>query len=243
MEAHLERGRDAEVAAAAAQRPEEVGVLVGARGDDRAVGRDDLGPEQAVGREAMLAREPPHTAAERVAGDADGRRRAGEGREAARRGRSDDGAPLRARADARDPPIRVDEDRRHRRRVHDDPAIERHERPVARGLNGKREVVLAGDEDGAADVGRTRCGDDDAVALAVQFAAKLALEAPRGRGGLGALGHHEHQDRRRRRNSSPDARDQCGWRSFAGIFSGNWLSKSVVRFGCAPGACACRLSG
>jgi amino acid efflux transporter len=34
-----------------------------------------------------------------------------------------------------------------------------------------------------------------------------------------------------------------GWRSFAGIFSPNSLSKSVVSCGCVPGDCECRLSG
>ena len=43
VQPEVERGDDAEVAAAAAQPPEQVGVLVGRRGHHAAVGRDDLG--------------------------------------------------------------------------------------------------------------------------------------------------------------------------------------------------------
>ena len=68
-----ELGHDAEVAAAAAQRPEEVGVLVGARGHRLPVREDDLGAEQVVDREAVRAREVSHPSAERQAADA-GRR-------------------------------------------------------------------------------------------------------------------------------------------------------------------------
>ena len=46
----LERGDDAEVAAAAAKRPEQIRVLVGARTHRRAVGEHDLGGQQRVDR-------------------------------------------------------------------------------------------------------------------------------------------------------------------------------------------------
>ena len=65
-----ELGDDAEVAAAAAQAPEQVGVLVVGRGHDAAVGGHDLGLDQVVAREAELALEPPAAAAEGEAGDA-----------------------------------------------------------------------------------------------------------------------------------------------------------------------------
>ena len=76
VEPEMELGDDAEVAAAAPQTPEEVGVLVGRRGDDPAVGGDDLGLEQVVAHEAELALEPAAAAAEREARDP-GRRRPG----------------------------------------------------------------------------------------------------------------------------------------------------------------------
>jgi hypothetical protein len=55
VQAQLERGHDAEVAAAAAQRPIEVDVLVGARTDAAAVGEDDLGGDEIVDRHAVQA--------------------------------------------------------------------------------------------------------------------------------------------------------------------------------------------
>ena len=45
VQAEQERGDDAEVAAAAAERPEEVGVLVGVRPHVTAVRQHDLGVE------------------------------------------------------------------------------------------------------------------------------------------------------------------------------------------------------
>ena len=62
MEPVDERGHDAEVAAAAADRPEEVRVLVGARPQQLAVGGDDVGGEQVVAGQAVLAVEPADAA-------------------------------------------------------------------------------------------------------------------------------------------------------------------------------------
>ncbi len=60
----LERDRDAEVAGAAAESPEELGVLVLGRGDEPPVGRDQVDREEAVDRQAVPAREPADAAAE-----------------------------------------------------------------------------------------------------------------------------------------------------------------------------------
>ena len=70
MQAELELGDDAEVPAAAAEAPEEIRVLVGARAHELAVGGDDVGREQVVDREAVLALQPADPAAEREPGDA-----------------------------------------------------------------------------------------------------------------------------------------------------------------------------
>src|SRR5690606_25711250 len=69
----LERGDDAEVAAAAPDRPEQIRVLVGARAAHLAVGGDDLHRKQVVGGEAITPADPAEAAAEREPGDA-GRR-------------------------------------------------------------------------------------------------------------------------------------------------------------------------
>ena len=65
-----ELGDDAEVAAAAAERPEQVRVLLLARGDDGAVGRDDLGGQQVVAGQAVAAAEVADAAAEGQSADA-----------------------------------------------------------------------------------------------------------------------------------------------------------------------------
>jgi hypothetical protein len=52
LEPKLERGDDAEVAAAAADRPEEGGVLIRRRPLDASVGGDDLGRDEIVRAEA-----------------------------------------------------------------------------------------------------------------------------------------------------------------------------------------------
>ena len=65
----LEPRDDAEVAAAAAQRPEQVGVLVALRAR-LAVGEHDLGPDQRVDRQPVVAHQPADPAAEREPADA-----------------------------------------------------------------------------------------------------------------------------------------------------------------------------
>ena len=89
-EPQLDRGHDREAAAAAADRPEELRVVVRVDAADTAVGVDDLGREDRVRGEAVLAGEPAEAAAERVAENADVVRRAGE------RGEAVLGSPVRA---------------------------------------------------------------------------------------------------------------------------------------------------
>jgi hypothetical protein len=69
----LKRRDHAEVAAAAADRPEQIGVLLRARLAHLAVGRDDLDRAQVVGGETMAPADPAEAAAEREPGDAGGR--------------------------------------------------------------------------------------------------------------------------------------------------------------------------
>ena len=65
MGLELKLGDHPEVAAAAAQRPEQVGVLVGAGVHQRAVGEHHVGPDEAVDRQPEAACQMPETAAER----------------------------------------------------------------------------------------------------------------------------------------------------------------------------------
>ena len=69
----IRRKNDPEVAAAATERPEQVGVLVLARAQDPAVGRHDVGREEVVEGKAVARHDPAEAAAERQPRDA-GRR-------------------------------------------------------------------------------------------------------------------------------------------------------------------------
>jgi hypothetical protein len=64
MAAEGEGGDDPEVAAASSQRPEQVRVRVGARGDKATVGQHNVGRHKIVDRKAEAAGQIAHSAAE-----------------------------------------------------------------------------------------------------------------------------------------------------------------------------------
>ena len=70
-QAQLQRGDDRVAATTAAQRPEQVGLVLGVDRAGLAVGGDQLDRLHAVAGEAVAAAEPAEAAAEGVAGDAD----------------------------------------------------------------------------------------------------------------------------------------------------------------------------
>ena len=72
MELEYKRGDDAEIATPAAQRPEQVGVVVLAGDDEAAVGQHDVGLDQIVDGQAVFAGEITVAAAQGQAGDAGG---------------------------------------------------------------------------------------------------------------------------------------------------------------------------
>ncbi len=83
----LELRDDAEVAAAAPQGPEQVGLVLGVGADDGPVREDDLGTGDAVRLQAEQPGVPAHAATEGVAHDADvGRRAVQDGASVRRRG-------------------------------------------------------------------------------------------------------------------------------------------------------------
>ena len=73
QQVELERGDDPEAAAAAAGRPQQVGVLVVGGAHERAVGEHQLDGGDRAALQAVLAGVPAHAAAERRADDADAR--------------------------------------------------------------------------------------------------------------------------------------------------------------------------
>jgi hypothetical protein len=69
VEAELELGDDAEVAAAAADCPEQVRVLIRGSPLDQSVRGYHLGRQEVVDAQPGLARQPSHAATEREPGD------------------------------------------------------------------------------------------------------------------------------------------------------------------------------
>ncbi len=111
VQTEVERGDDAEVAAATPQTPEQVGVLVLGRDDLAAVGGHDLGLDEVVAGEAELALEPAAPAPERQTADAGVRHAAAGDGEAVLLGGGVDRAPLGTAPDAGDALLGVDVDR------------------------------------------------------------------------------------------------------------------------------------
>jgi hypothetical protein len=70
MQTKLESRRHAEVAAPAAESPEEFRILLGGRLDHGPVRRDYLGTDQVVARQAVLGGQVADAAAEREPADA-----------------------------------------------------------------------------------------------------------------------------------------------------------------------------
>jgi hypothetical protein len=154
VQAEQERRDDAEVAAAAANRPEQVGVLVRARTDALAAGQHELGLEQVVDREPEGARQVPETPAEREPADAGGRDDAAGGRQSVLAGREVDLAPCAAAADAHGARLRIDLDVAQQREVDHDAVVARPQpgAVVPAAADGERQVVLARESDGPGHV-------------------------------------------------------------------------------------------
>src|SRR5919206_3437615 len=108
VEAKLELGHDAEVAAAALEAPEEVGVFVLAGSDDLTVGGHHLGCYEALTRHAVLALQPSRAAAERQTRDPGVRDAPTSDRQAVLLCRSVELTPREAGAEAARAPVDVD---------------------------------------------------------------------------------------------------------------------------------------
>jgi hypothetical protein len=157
----LERGDNAEVAAAATQRPEEVGVLVGAGVHELPVRGDDVGADQAVAGEAAAPEQPADTAAEGEPGDP-GRRHQPTGEREPELLRLVVEVAPQATGLRDDPPsCRVDPDPPHRRQVEDQSAVGGGEAgdAVPAAAQCQREPLTAGELDPADHVGDAGAAD------------------------------------------------------------------------------------
>ncbi len=169
MELELELGDDAEVPAAAAQPPVELGVLALARVDEPTVGGDDVGADEVVAREPVLPHQPADPAAEREAGHT-GRRDEAAGRgEPVRLGLVVDVGPDGAAADGRLSHGRVHAHAVHGREVDHHAVVAGREArdAVAAAADGDRQVVAPCKADGCDHVGRAGAADDERRPVAV----------------------------------------------------------------------------
>jgi hypothetical protein len=135
MQGELERGHDAEVAAAAPQRPQQVGVLVRAGAHQLSVGGHELGGEQVVAGEPVLALEPARAAAQREPGHAGRGDAASGGGELVGLAGAVDVGPGRTAADAGDSPRGVDLDGVQAAQVDDEAAVA--QRPARHGVSAR----------------------------------------------------------------------------------------------------------
>ena len=157
-----ERRDDPEVAAAAADAPEELRVLSTARRQPLAGSCHDLGRQEVVGREPALALEPAAAAPQREAGDPGRRETPTRDREAVLLGRRVELPPGQARFRARRARLGIDGDPLHRREVDHDAVVAR---PVTRGrvpaaAHRHLQAALTGEVDGSNDVVRRRAARD-----------------------------------------------------------------------------------
>jgi hypothetical protein len=167
VQGQLERGCDAEVAAAAADRPVQVGVLIGAGADSPAVGEDELGGDEVVDRHPVQPALGGHATAQREPGhaglrhDAAGRREPERLRDAIHVG---PGGPA---LHVHGAPRVVDPDRAHRREVDDDAVVDDGgaRDVVSAAADGERELLRGGEADGVGDVFGVRAADDHGGAL------------------------------------------------------------------------------
>jgi hypothetical protein len=123
MQAKLDLRSDAEVAAPAAQPPQQLGVAAGARPDHAAVRGDELGGDQVVAGETELCGEMADAAAEGEPGDARRAHHAAGGHEAGRLSGGVEVQPGRAALGCGDPPLGIHRDSTHQREVDHQAAV------------------------------------------------------------------------------------------------------------------------
>ena len=158
----LERRHRAEVAAAAAQRPEQVRVLVLAGGDERAVGQDHVGGQQVVDGEPVAPGQVADPAAQGQPADTRGGQDPGRGGQAECASRVIDVTPDAAAVGAHGLRRRVHGDSPHRRQVDHERVVPHAQatRVVTAAAHGDSQPPFAGVPDGGHDVGYVGAAGD-----------------------------------------------------------------------------------
>jgi hypothetical protein len=159
----LERRDQPEVAAATAEPPEEVGVLLSAGAKAVAVGGDHIGRQDVVGGQSVAAHQPAEPSAERETRDA------GMSDDPAGRGEPEglslavELAPEKSRLRARRSRRRIDPQALHRREIDHEPAVTHRGAGdvVAAGSHGHEQIALACETDSGPDVGGAGAARDE----------------------------------------------------------------------------------
>ncbi len=169
MQLVLEFRDHAEVAAAAADRPEQVGFLVRRNPADAAVGGDDAGAGDIVDGQPVFAIQPAEAAAERVAAAARVRDDPGGGHQAFLEARRVEVVEQGAALCASPPRVRIRRDGIHLRQVDHQAALaNRFAGPaVAAAAHRQEQVVVTRETDGIADVFRAQAPRDERRAFVV----------------------------------------------------------------------------
>ncbi len=162
VEREPERGDDAEVAAAASERPEQIGVFVGGRPDDAALGGHHFGGQQVVDGEPVFAHEEADAAAEGEPGDAGVAHDAAGGRQTVGLRLVVDVAPESTTLHPGRATGGVDPHGPHRREVDDDPVVAHRGagNVVAAAPYGDLQVVVAREAHGRDHIGHARAAGD-----------------------------------------------------------------------------------
>jgi hypothetical protein len=154
MAPERERRDDAEVAAASAERPEEIRLALRIALHDRAVREHDGCRDEVVDRQAVAAREMADAAAERQTADARRADDADRKRQPVLVRRREDVLQQRPSSDTRHPRIGIDERRVHRREVDHEPVVDAAETAavVAAAADRDPQPTVAREADRSGDV-------------------------------------------------------------------------------------------
>ena len=160
MQLEVEARDHAEVAAAAANRPEQIGMRAGIHLPDLAIGGDKLDAEQAVDGHAVFAGQIPYSPAERDAADPDRSGIAEASGQAMLGGRLRIFNRGQARASPDGARVGLDLERIQIAQVEQDAALGRAEKAVPAVANRQRQAARARDAHGLRDVSRAGRPDD-----------------------------------------------------------------------------------
>jgi len=175
-----ERADDAEVPASAPQGPEQVGVVVGRRPDDVALRGDDLGLQEVVDGEPVVAHQPAEAATQAEAADAGVAHDAARGGQPVGLGLVVDVAPQGTSLDEGRALDRIDRDGAHRRQVDHHPVVAHRGagHVVAPAADGDLEVTVAGEAHRRGHVGGTAAAGNQpgsSVDAAVPYGAGVVV--------------------------------------------------------------------